>query len=72
MFENKNLNTPGGNQVAAQMGKISQQFLNNNIKNNMDNNRDLKPNNMPNNMPNNSNNSAGNNNFLNPNNMRRG
>ena len=38
----------------------------------MDNNRDLRVNNMPKNMSNHSNNSAGNNNFLNPNNMRRG
>ena len=72
MFQNKNLNTPGGNQVGAQMGKISKQCVDNNMKNNMDNNRDLRVNNMPNNIPNHSNNSASNNNFLNPNNMRRG
>jgi hypothetical protein len=76
MFQNKNFNTPGGNSIGANMGKISKEFINNNnrMENKLDN---LKTNNnlnnsLNNNLNNSGNNSAGNNNFLNPNNMKRG
>lgn len=73
MFQNKNFNTPTGNPIGAQMGKITKNFIDNNNKKEFNNDNLKLNNNMNNNnLNNNGNNSAGNNNFLNPNNMRRG